>query len=98
MYVKLCALLIHSVGDVPDEIELLENFEKVIEALQGIDAKYFDVIQDIAKKMGGGMAEFLTKKVETIEDYNLYCWYVAGLVGEGLSRLFAVSGLEGNSS
>jgi farnesyl-diphosphate farnesyltransferase len=45
--------------------------------------------------MGGGMADFLQKPVETIEDYNLYCWYVAGLVGEGLSRLFAVSGLEG---
>jgi len=29
-----------------------------------------------------------------MEDYNLYCWYVAGLVGEGLSKLFAVSDLE----
>eukprot|EP01123_Difflugia_compressa_P000778 TRINITY_DN10901_c0_g1_i1.p1 TRINITY_DN10901_c0_g1~~TRINITY_DN10901_c0_g1_i1.p1 ORF type:complete len:216 (-),score=27.56 TRINITY_DN10901_c0_g1_i1:91-738(-) len=29
-----------------------------------------------------------------MEDYNLYCWYVAGLVGEGLSRLFAASQLE----
>ena len=27
-------------------------------------------------------------------DYDLYCHYVAGLVGEGLSRLFAGSGLE----
>lgn len=44
------------------------------------------------------MAEFLTKKVESIDDYNLYCWYVAGLVGEGLSRLFAVSGLESMDS
>jgi len=29
-----------------------------------------------------------------MDDYNLYCWYVAGLVGEGLSKLFAVSQLE----
>jgi len=40
------------------------------------------------------MAEFLTKKVDTVKDWDLYCHYVAGLVGEGLSRLFAVSGLE----
>jgi len=40
------------------------------------------------------MAEFLEKKVITMEDYNLYCWYVAGVVGEGCSKLFAVSGIE----
>jgi len=81
-------------GDIPDEIELLENFDRVIEALAGIKPAYFDVIRDIAKKMGNGMADFLTKPVLTTDDYDLYCWYVAGLVGEGLSRLFAVSGLE----
>jgi len=40
------------------------------------------------------MAEFLTKKVDSLKDWDLYCFYVAGLVGEGLSRLFAVSELE----
>jgi farnesyl-diphosphate farnesyltransferase len=32
--------------------------------------------------------------VATIEAYNLYCHYVAGLVGHGLSALFSASGLE----
>ncbi|KAG8742016.1 bifunctional farnesyl-diphosphate farnesyltransferase/squalene synthase [Ceratobasidium sp. 414] len=32
--------------------------------------------------------------LETIAEYDLYCHYVAGLVGEGLSRLFAASGKE----
>jgi hypothetical protein len=27
-------------------------------------------------------------QVETVEDYDLYCHYVAGLVGIGLSQLF----------
>ena len=40
------------------------------------------------------MAEFQQKSVITIADYNLYCHYVAGLVGIGLSELFAASGLE----
>ena len=33
--------------------------------------------------------------VEKVEEYDLYCHYVAGLVGEGLSGLFAASGKEG---
>ena len=32
--------------------------------------------------------------LETITDYELYCHYAAGLVGEGLSRLFSASGKE----
>jgi len=81
-------------GDKKDEIVLIQNFDKVIECLLKIKPKYFDVIEDIAKQMGNGMAEFLEKKVITMEDYNKYCWYVAGTVGEGCSRLFSVSGIE----
>jgi farnesyl-diphosphate farnesyltransferase len=33
-------------------------------------------------------------QVETIEDYDEYCHYVAGLIGLGLSRLFHAAGLE----
>jgi len=41
------------------------------------------------------MAKYLEAEVVTLEDWNEYCHYVAGVVGEGLSRLFAESGLEG---
>ena len=48
--------------------------------------------------MGEGMAQFagrnLVQGTTNLEDYNLYCHYVAGLVGEGLSRLFTQSGYE----
>ena len=47
------------------------------------------------------MADFAHKTATTgeiyldkIEDWDLYCHYVAGLVGEGLSRLLAASGKE----
>jgi len=41
------------------------------------------------------MAKFVgTTSVKTIDDYNEYCHYVAGLVGIGLVKLFAASGLE----
>jgi len=46
--------------------------------------------------MGNGMADFAvkTKSIDTTANYNLYCHYVAGLVGYGLSDLFSASGLE----
>ncbi len=40
------------------------------------------------------MADFAEKEVISMDDYNLYCHYVAGLVGIGLSNLFVASGLE----
>ena len=51
--------------------------------------------------MASGMADFAHKAatsgeiyLEKVEDWDLYCHYVAGLVGEGLSRLLAASGKE----
>jgi len=61
---------------------------------EGIEPQFKPIIIDIARRMGHGMADFLKIKVITIEDYELYCWYVAGLVGKGLTLLFAASGLE----
>ena len=41
------------------------------------------------------MADFVSgKRVVTMDDYNLYTHYVAGLVGLGLTGLFVASGLE----
>jgi farnesyl-diphosphate farnesyltransferase len=42
-----------------------------------------------AAYVGGG-----TIYLPTVADYDLYCHYVAGLVGEGLSGIFSVSGKE----
>ncbi|KAJ1963022.1 bifunctional farnesyl-diphosphate farnesyltransferase/squalene synthase [Dipsacomyces acuminosporus] len=80
----------------PDEKDalLLVEFDVVIHEFLRLPDEYQVVIADITKKMGNGMAEFARRKVVTLEDYDLYCHYVAGLVGHGLSRLFAASGLE----
>ena len=61
-----------------------------------------DMIVDICHKMETGMADFTRRAalspvphtLETIEEYDLYCHYVASLVGEGLSRLFSTTGKE----
>ena len=88
-------------GNGPDEKDrdLLVHFHYVVTEFKKMKTEYKDIIKDITKKMGNGMAdfahdaEFNEKGVDTIKDYELYCHYVAGLVGEGLTRLFVEGGL-----
>jgi farnesyl-diphosphate farnesyltransferase len=79
------------------ERELLEQFWRVALECQKLKPAYMEVIQDICHKMALGMCHFLENDVQTKADYDLYCHYVAGLVGHGLTRLFAHSGLESPS-
>jgi len=77
------------------EKELLQNFDKVIDVYSNLPNKYQEVIKDITCRMGNGMADYAEKNhVDSIDEYNQYCYYVAGLVGIGLSQLFHRSGLE----
>ncbi|CAF2787667.1 unnamed protein product [Rotaria sp. Silwood2] len=87
---------IKDVGDAEDYRILLENFGKVVNVFKSLDAKYQSIILDITRQMGNGMTEYVGKtgSIDTLDSYNLYCHYVAGLVGYGLSALFAHSGLE----
>lgn len=79
--------------------ELLEKFDCVITELKKIKKPYYEIIKDMTIKMGNGMADYaqntymIENGVQTIEEYELYCHYVAGLVGEGLTRLFVASKL-----
>lgn len=78
---------------------LLVHFHYIITEYKKIKPAYREIITDITNKMGNGMAdyahnaEFNKNGVDTVEEYELYCHYVAGLVGEGLTRLFVESGL-----
>ncbi|KAH9926937.1 isoprenoid synthase domain-containing protein [Fomitopsis serialis] len=81
--------------------QLLVEYNVVSDELLELDAKYRDVILDITVKMQTGMADYAHRAattgevyVEKISEYELYCHYVAGLVGEGVTRLFSVSGKE----
>ncbi|HXH18873.1 MAG TPA: squalene synthase [Chitinophagales bacterium] len=85
---------ITGVGDSDDYRALLSNYGKVARSFQTLDAKYQIVIAEICRQMGAGMADFSECSVKTLADYDLYCHYVAGLVGIGLSKLFAASGVE----
>ncbi|EUC47679.1 hypothetical protein COCMIDRAFT_89307 [Bipolaris oryzae ATCC 44560] len=78
--------------------QLLVEFNVVIEEYKKIKPAYKDIIKDITRRMGNGMADYANNAefnagVKTIKEYELYCHYVAGLVGEGCTRLFVEAGL-----
>lgn len=81
-----------------DEKRLLQEFPKCHNVFAALRPESRAVISDITERMAGGMAEFVGKDLgqgtANIDEYNRYCHFVAGLVGEGLSRLFSASGLE----
>jgi farnesyl-diphosphate farnesyltransferase len=88
--------LLH-VGDA-EEKQLLEEFPKVLTVYHGLSKEDQTIIADITNQMGNGMADFILKDIRlgtaSQDDYNLYCHYVAGLVGQGLTRLFVAHGKE----
>ncbi|KAA3482312.1 squalene synthase-like [Gossypium australe] len=85
---------------------LMDEFHHVSTAFLELEKGYQEAIEDITKRMGAGMAKFICKEVckdvgtelyldvETVDDYDEYCHYVAGLVGLGLSKLFHACGTE----
>ena len=88
------AHILRGIGDKPDYRVLVNHYDKVLRCLSELDEKYRKVILEVARKMGKGMAEFVEKPISTKADYDLYCHYVAGLVGIGLTDLFEKSGFE----
>ena len=83
-------------GNGPDEKdrELLMKFNVVAKEFNKVKDEYRIIIREITKRMGAGMADYAKdaehnqQGIQTIKGYQMYCHYVAGLVGEGLTRLF----------
>lgn len=86
-------------GPYEKDRNLLVRFHYVVEEFRKVKPAYQETIKDITRKMGNGMADYAKNAehnangVNTIKDYDLYCYYVAGLVGNGLTQLFVESGL-----
>ncbi|PNT73952.1 hypothetical protein BRADI_1g04900v3 [Brachypodium distachyon] len=77
---------------------LMDKFRYVSTAFLELDQGCQEAIKEITKRMGEGMSKFICKEVETVDDYDEYCHYAAGLVGYGLSRLFHAAGTENLAS
>lgn len=80
-----------------DKCVLLE-FDKILNVYHGFDDHYKEIIRHITEEMGNGMADYILDEnfnlngLNTNKDYDLYCHYVAGLVGEGLTEILVYAG------
>ncbi|KAG5389716.1 hypothetical protein IGI04_031257 [Brassica rapa subsp. trilocularis] len=95
--ILLCDLQIlinPTLGGTKEYKVLMDQFHHVAAAFLELEKGYQEAIEEITKRMGAGMAKFICQEVETVDDYDEYCHYVAGLVGLGLSKLFLASGSE----
>src|SRR5437868_6176588 len=70
--------------------ELLARSEAVFETYRGLEPRARISIHACVAEMCEGMAEWTERNIETIEDQNHYCYYVAGVVGKLLTELFYV--------
>ena len=86
-------------GNAPTEKDraVLTDFNSILHEFHRLNKDYRDVIIKITKEMGNGMADYILDEefnlngVQTIKDYDMYCHYVAGLVGDGLTHLMVIA-------
>jgi farnesyl-diphosphate farnesyltransferase len=92
------ALTIAGYGMNDNERQLLEGLPSLLRVFGLLPADQRMVITGITQRMGAGMACFAemdcSNGTRSLVEYELYCTTAAGIVGEGLSALFASSGLE----
>ena len=73
---------------------LLEKYDRVGNVFDILKPESQKIIKKTIQKMGKGMSKYLHYTIETTKQYNEYCYYVAGLVGEGLTELFSINNYE----
>jgi len=81
----------------PNHILCLHS-ERVISLLEQMPLQYWSPIKRVVVEMCGGMAKFALRQKEqlasgwfildSIQDLDEYCYYVAGIVGQMLTQLF----------
>ncbi|MCL7023117.1 hypothetical protein MKW94_014896 [Papaver nudicaule] len=73
---------------------LMDNYYHTSTALLELPKGYQTSIENSAKIMGAGMAKFILNEVETVDDYNEYCYIVNGAILVELSEHLHASNLE----
>jgi farnesyl-diphosphate farnesyltransferase len=78
------------------EREVLEQFDRVLRVMHTLSPEAQTIITDVTRQMGEGMAKHaeMEGSPDEVAQYDDYCYYVAGLVGVGLTKLFATIGNE----
>lgn len=87
---QLGALL--SEQTLPAEHELIENLPRVVAITHQFDVPQHEALSCCVETMAGGMPDFQVQDLKyglpTLDDLSRYCYFVAGCVGEMLTKLF----------
>ena len=74
------------------EHELIRNVPRVIQITRSFSAPQREALQQCIRTMAQGMAQFQLRNekhgLQSLEHLDQYCYYVAGVVGQMLTRLF----------
>jgi farnesyl-diphosphate farnesyltransferase len=93
---ELCASL--SSGTPAAEHELIRNVPRVIRITRSFSEPQREALQRCVHTMAKGMAEFQLRGekhgLQSLEDLDQYCYFVAGVVGQMLTRLFCLHSPE----
>ena len=76
-----------------DHIDLNLHMQEVMDVFFGLSSLSQKIIKKWVLEMNDGMRSFVEKypdgvKIQTLEEYKLYCYYVAGVVGRMLTELW----------
>lgn len=81
-----------SAATLPAERELIERTPLVMRIFRSFSGPQRGALETCVRIMAGGMAEFQENRsargLARLTDLDRYCYYVAGVVGEMLTRLF----------
>jgi farnesyl-diphosphate farnesyltransferase len=93
---ELCPSL--SSGTPAAEHELIRNVPRVIRITRSFSEPQREALQRCVHTMAKGMAEFQLRGekhgLQSLEDLDQYCYFVAGVVGQMLTRLFCLHSPE----
>src|SRR5919108_2576233 len=93
---QLCTSL--SSGTPAAEHELIRNVPRVIRITRSFSEPQREALQRCVHTMAKGMAEFQLRGekhgLQSLEDLDQYCYFVAGVVGQMLTRLFCLHSPE----
>jgi len=80
------------------EHELIRNVPRVIRITRGFSEPQREALQRCVRTMAKGMGQFQSRGekhgLQSLEDLDQYCYYVAGVVGQMLTRLFCLHSPE----
>jgi len=80
------------------EHELIRHVARVIQITRSFSEPQREALQHCVRTMAKGMTQFQLRNekygLQTLEDLDLYCYYVAGVVGQMLTSLFCLHSPE----